>query len=1063
MTNEVLAVLANFDEAIASIDKAESFAFDIETTGLDPLTTDLLVLSLATEDGAWAIPFAGPVPHLRWQDPEMTKRIQHVFSDPEKFAISWNGGFDDKHLIHRGFNLRCKDLDGMVGIWLLDEMLARSKDIGLKRQAEIKLGVKMGEFADTGLLEGIVDEDACKYAADDAKYTYILWHDHVWPMLQEEGLTKVFTKICMPVLRVLVEMELNGCTLDVEQLRKVEKDLIEKTSIVLQELQDMSGNPKFNPGSSKQLSKLLFGSASLLKIPIKRGHEWKIKSSQWATDKRTLKRYQKDHPLFEKLTEFRKAKKLLSTYATPLQARALASKDGRVRSSYRLTGTVTGRLSSSAPNFQNISSDGGIREAFVPADGMLMVVADYSQIELRMGGCLAYKVFGKSNIVGKYGEGLDLHEATRQQYDAMGIDRFNEAAVGAEMARRNAKIANFGYFYGRSADAFAQDNPEVSFEEASMLRELFLSKLYPEIPAMHDHCVKELVENGFVKTITGRRRRFKYCYARDPRDVWWEGWVAWNAVTQGCQHPDGLILTDRGYVPLRDISPKSHVLVTEHGLIHDYVVHSVGKKRAISIETDAGDGIFSEDHRFGIYESGVESYVPLKSLTAGDWMIGATPRVIDGYEENRRCGLDEAYLLGAVIGDGSYSAKKNQISICASGHCQEYIDILAALISAAWNCQPKWSQSKGSRGHTKRTCINRNSLRVRLLELGLAKVSGEHKAIPNWIYSAPVDVRVSFLQGLMDTDGGFSSKWIVFTSISENVARGVWRILESLGIPARYRGRRRAKRVYIDTAYKSVYRRMVGFRHPIKIARLEKTPDSRGRLPASLISEVGNFILSQQETRQLVAVRVDTSSAAWSRRSTVYRRQLYNNKEFHLLHRLRKGSGTRTSCLEMLAKLSQSDERDRLQMLCNRRWVRLTSMCRRGKIAMLDIESYEHNKSYIGSGVTQHNSAQDVIQIAMRDVYADILVGREGGEVQSEDEILKLGADIWKNVKPLIQVHDEFVLEAPKEVANEIGIWLSYRMGRAVTGQPVVFPAEAGIGPTWITAKQAPKKKKKAV
>jgi hypothetical protein len=92
---------------------------------------------------------------------------------------------------------------------------------------------------------------------------------------------------------------------------------------------------------------------------------------------------------------------------------------------------------------------------------------------------------------------------------------------------------NFGYFYGRSADAFAVDNPEIPFIEAQTLRELFLSKLYPEIPAMHDHTVKELVETGIVKTLVGRLRRFKYCYARDPSEIWWDGWVGWNSKVQG--------------------------------------------------------------------------------------------------------------------------------------------------------------------------------------------------------------------------------------------------------------------------------------------------------------------------------------------------------------------------------------------------------------------------------------------------------------------------------------------------------------------------------------------------
>lgn len=526
-------VLSLFDTAIASIDKHDKFAFDIEATGLNPFKDQLLVLSLATEDGAWAIPFAGPVPHIPWQNPEMSKRIQHVFSDPNKIAISWNGGYDIKFLKVCGFDILTKDADGMVAAYLLDEMLARSKTIGLKKQAKIRLGVDMDEFESTKLLEGIVDEHALKYAAEDAKNTYLIYVDHLLPDLINQNLMKVFERLCMPLLRVLVEMELNGCRMDVDQLKKVEEELTKSNNEVLEELKTISGDPKFNPASPKQLSTLLFGESSPLKVPIRKGHEWKIKSGQWATDKKTLRRYKKDHEIFEKLTEFRKSKKLLTTYAIPLQKWAQLSHDGRVRSHFRLTGTVTTRLASRAPNFQNIATKGGIREAFVPDDGCKIIVADYNQIELRMGGLLAHRVFGKSNIVDKYKQGSDLHEATRQTYDALGIDRFNEAAVGAEEARRNAKICNFGYYYGRSASAFAEDNPEIPYSEAEALRELFLGKLYPEINAMHDHSVKEIVENGFVTTILGARRRFAHCYGRNPEDVWWDGWVAWNSRVQG--------------------------------------------------------------------------------------------------------------------------------------------------------------------------------------------------------------------------------------------------------------------------------------------------------------------------------------------------------------------------------------------------------------------------------------------------------------------------------------------------------------------------------------------------
>jgi DNA polymerase-1 len=526
-------VLDLFDAAIASVEKADRFSYDTETTGLDHLKCELLILSLATADGAWAIPFAGPVPHLHWSDPAMRTRIEHVFSFKEKVGINWNGPFDIRQLRYRGFDVLCKDADGMVGVWLLDEMLAKSKQIGLKKQAKILLGVDMGEYEDTRLMQGIVDDLALAYGRDDSKYTYIIYVDKIEPRLREEGLMKFFERISMQVSRAIVEMEMNGCLMDLSQLKKVEDDLLKQNNAVLEELRAISGNSKFNPGSSKQLAALMFGPASALKIVIKQGHEWKVKSRQWSTDKKTLKRYKGDHPVVDKLMEFRKSKKLLSTYAIPLQARAKTSPDGRVHSSFRQTGTITGRLSSNNINFQNIATKGGIRESVIAPPGKMLVDSDYNQLELRMGGLIAYRTFGKSNIIEKYAQGLDLHEATRQTYAAFGIDRFDEVKMGKEEARRNAKIANFGYFYGRSADSFSQDNPGIPYAECVRLRELFLTAMYPEIPAMHDHCVKLLVEQGYGTTITGRRRRMKFCYGRDPKDVWWEGWVLWNSIVQG--------------------------------------------------------------------------------------------------------------------------------------------------------------------------------------------------------------------------------------------------------------------------------------------------------------------------------------------------------------------------------------------------------------------------------------------------------------------------------------------------------------------------------------------------
>jgi intein/homing endonuclease len=608
---------------------------------------------------------------------------------------------------------------------------------------------------------------------------------------------------------------------------------------------------------------------------------------------------------------------------------------------------------------------------------------------------------------------------------------------------------NFGFFYGRSAAAFSREHG-IDIDESKDIRNKFLYELYPEIPKMQKYCAGQISMCGFVKTITGRRRRFLEDIGKSVEDIWWPAWMAWNSLCQGCQPPDGLILTNRGYVPIGELVPEKHALITEHGILKSYVVHKVGKKSGYHIETTGGWGTFSAAHRFGVYHDGTEKYIQLKDLGRGSWIMGAPSIIIEGDEANRKCSDDEAYLLGVLIGDGSYSAKKNQVSLSAGGSEVDYTAKLSEMILSVWGVKVKWSRSKGSLGYAVRTCINRKALRERLLSLGLEKVVGKSKTVPNWVFNAPVSTRRSFLQGLMDTDGGFSGPQVTFTSVSRALASGVWRLLESLGVAARYRECGHAVRIFIEQDNISRFRDNVGFRMARKAARLDCAKDSRGYLPPNLVAEIGEFILNQEETRKLGPVSVSTGNAHWERTTMVMRRLLYDNNEFHLLHRLRKGSGSKSSCIAMLRKLSSSPERDRLVNLCSRRWAKITKYEPSSPVEMMDIESLEENKTYIGAGVLQHNSAQDIIQIAMRNIYEGLVKNRRDG---LEFKGTFIPPDIWKAVLMLVQVHDELVAEAPEEYADLVGSWIEHMMSTAVVTPIMLFPAEVGVGYDWEGSK----------
>ena len=312
-------------------------------------------------------------------------------------------------------------------------------------------------------------------------------HEVLEPKLEEMNLRELYTTAELPLCRVLAEMELAGCRVDKGALVSFGEMLSEKAGALEQEIYAMAGE-EFNINSPKQLGEILFGK---LNLP----HGKKTKTG-WSTNADVLEKLRYEAPIVGAVLEYRQYAKLKSTYADGL-LKAM-DPDGRIRTQFQMTVTDTGRLSSREPNLQNIPTrtelGSEIRKMFIPAEGCVLVDADYSQIELRL---LAH-ISGDAAMQAAFTSGADIHTATASQ-----VFHVDPADVTHEM-RRRAKAVNFGIVYGISAFSLSQDIG-VTVAEAKAYMEAYFAT-FPGVRRYMDGVVAQAKERGFVETLFHRRR-----------------------------------------------------------------------------------------------------------------------------------------------------------------------------------------------------------------------------------------------------------------------------------------------------------------------------------------------------------------------------------------------------------------------------------------------------------------------------------------------------------------------------------------------------------------------------
>lgn len=482
---------AELAELVALLNGSEKIAFDTETSGIDPIRSELVGLSFAVKphEAYWV-----PTPTAE-QRSHVLAALKPLFENEKIEKIGQNIKFDMLVLLHAaGIEVRGFLYDTMIIHYLLDPEARHGMDFLSKsflNYEPVPIESLIGKGAKQISMTEVDPAVVAEYAAEDADVTLQLFHK-LWPLLEEVQQTELYSRIEAPLIPVLTRMEFRGVFIDRDILGESGAFLNAEALRLEAEIREAAGMPDLNVNSAKQLGDMLF---EVLKIDAK---PKKTKTGQYRTDEEYLQSLSENHPVIASILEYRGLKKLLSTYIEALP-QLINPDTGRIHTSFNQAVTATGRLSSTNPNLQNIpirdAAGREIRKAFTAPDYEHVIVsADYSQVELRIMAHLSED----SALRQAFLDGEDVHTATAAKIFGVTLDEVTREQ------RRRAKTANFGIIYGISAFGLAT-RLQIPRGEAKELIDGYFTH-YPGVREYMDRTIERAREQGYVETIFGRRR-----------------------------------------------------------------------------------------------------------------------------------------------------------------------------------------------------------------------------------------------------------------------------------------------------------------------------------------------------------------------------------------------------------------------------------------------------------------------------------------------------------------------------------------------------------------------------
>lgn len=517
------------------------YVFDTETTGLDITTMQLVGMSFFGNGGAYYIPLAhddDSMPQLSIE--EVLEVVKPLLEDEELLKTAHNLKFDYKVMRLYGVDIKGPCYDTMIATFLCDESWPKGlkvlEEMFLKSPGRDKLppevlskilpyadaieGKSLDELVGKVGKKGAVEiwkvpiAKAAVYAQDDVIGPYLL-KEVLTPIMKEEKVWDAFERVEVPFARILGKMEFKGVAIDLEHLKevgvRVRAILVDLHGRIIEEV-----GHEFSPDSPKQLAKVLFEE---MHLPI-------VKTTGKgapSTDAEVLETLAaKGSEFCQLLVEYRELKKIEGTYIEGLKHHT--KKDGKIHANFNQVVAVTGRLSSSDPNLQNLPSGDKktkIRNCIVAPPGYTFIVADYSQIELRVMGH-----FSGDNIMAEtYAQSQDIHARTASEIfavpyediiaaiainDAYKLDQHSPKPTGRQhdllQFRQLSKAINFGLIYGMGPKGLVGTNGGITLAQAKSYVQKYFARyagVKEYIDFTHEFCAKY----GFVRTLTGRKRR----------------------------------------------------------------------------------------------------------------------------------------------------------------------------------------------------------------------------------------------------------------------------------------------------------------------------------------------------------------------------------------------------------------------------------------------------------------------------------------------------------------------------------------------------------------------------
>ena len=475
---------------------ATLFAIDTETTSLNYLDARIVGLSFAVTAGEAAYL---PLNHDYVGAPEqldfdtVMAQLKPLLEDPTLFKIGQNLKYDRHVLLNHNIDLQGIKHDTMLQSYVLNSTVTQHNMDALAKKYLNRTTIHFEDIAGKGkkqlTFNQIELEQAAPYAAEDADIALQL-HQTLWPQLQAiANLEKVYTDIEIPLLPVINTLERNGVNIDIWMLQQQSDELAHKIDKMEKQAWQIAGE-EFNLGSPKQLGTILY---EKLELPILK----KTPKGQPSTAESVLQELADEgYELPQVIMQYRSLSKLKSTYTDRLPEQ-VNSKTGRVHTSYHQAVTATGRLSSSDPNLQNIpirSEEGRrIREAFIPAEGFILLAADYSQIELRIMAHLSQD----KGLLKAFSAGEDIHQHTASEIFSIPLQEVSNDQ------RRSAKAINFGLIYGMSAHGLSKQLGIERHQAADYMTTYF--ERYPGVKDYMNTTREQAKVDGYVETLFGRR------------------------------------------------------------------------------------------------------------------------------------------------------------------------------------------------------------------------------------------------------------------------------------------------------------------------------------------------------------------------------------------------------------------------------------------------------------------------------------------------------------------------------------------------------------------------------